>query len=50
MENKFNMAKSKNNKPIQRKIKDRGVASPGITKAGFTKYRRRLENGGKVTT
>ena len=33
----------------QRKYKDRGVAAPSIPKAGFTKTRRRLESGGKVT-
>lgn len=33
----------------QRKIKDRGVAAPSIPKAGITKRRRRLEDGGKAT-
>lgn len=33
----------------KRKYKDRGVADPGIPKAGFTKTRRRLEDGGKAT-
>ena len=32
-----------------KKIKDRGVAAPSITKAGITRRRRRLEDGGKVT-
>ena len=32
-----------------KKIKDRGVAAPSIHKVGFTKKRRRLEDGGKVT-
>jgi len=32
-----------------KKIKDRGVAAPSIPKAGFTKKRRRLEDGGKAT-
>ena len=36
-----------NNKD-KRKYKDRGVAAPSIPKAGFTKKRRRLENGGKA--
>lgn len=40
------MAKDKDN----RKYKDRGVAHPTIPKAGFTKKRRRLEDGGKATT
>lgn len=40
------MAKANDNK----KYKDRGVASPAIPKAGFTKKRRRLEDGGKTTT
>lgn len=40
------MAKKKDN----RKYKDRGVAAPSIPKAGFTKKRRRLEDGGKLTT
>lgn len=34
----------------QKKVKDRGVAAPSIPKAGFTKKRRRLEDGGKATT
>ena len=34
----------------KRKYKDRGVADPGIPKAGVTKHRRRLEDGGKSTT
>ena len=34
----------------RRRYKDRGVADPGIPRAGFTKTRRRLENGGKATT
>ena len=33
----------------QRKYNDRGVAAPSIPKAGFTKRRRRLEDGGKAT-
>ena len=33
----------------QRRIKDRGVAEPSIPKAGITKRRRRLEDGGKAT-
>jgi hypothetical protein len=33
----------------QRRIKDRGVAAPSIPKAGITKRRRRLEDGGKAT-
>ena len=32
-----------------KKIKDSGVAAPSIPKAGFTKRRRRLEDGGKAT-
>ena len=32
-----------------KKIKDRGVAAPSIPKIGFTKRRRRLEDGGKAT-
>ena len=32
-----------------KKIKDRGVPAPSIPKAGFTKRRRRLEDGGKAT-
>ena len=32
-----------------KKVKDRGVAAPSIPKAGFTKIRRRLEDGGKAT-
>lgn len=32
-----------------KKIKDRSVAAPSIPKAGFTKRRRRLEDGGKAT-
>ena len=40
------MAKDKDN----HKYKDRGVAHPTIPKAGFTKKRRRLEDGGKATT
>ena len=39
------MAKNSDN----RKYKDRGVAAPSIPKAGFTKKRRRLEDGGKAT-
>ena len=39
------MAKDNN----KRKYKDRGVAAPSIPKAGITKTRRRLENGGKAT-
>lgn len=38
---------AKNN--YQRKYNDRGVAAPSIPKAGFTKRRRRLEDGGKAT-
>ena len=41
-----------NQKPIEndrRKYKDRSVAAPSIPKAGFTKTRRRLEDGGKIT-
>lgn len=34
----------------KRKYKDRGVADPCIPKAGVTKHRRRLEDGGKSTT
>lgn len=30
-----------------KRIKDRGVAAPSIPKAGITKRRRRLEDGGK---
>jgi len=41
-----NIMAENNNK---RKYKDRGVAAPSIPKAGFTKKRRRLEDGGKVT-
>lgn len=33
----------------KRKYKDRTVADPGIPRAGFTKRRRRLEDGGKAT-
>lgn len=33
----------------KRKYKDRGVAHPTIPKAGITKKRRRLEDGGKAT-
>lgn len=33
----------------KRKYKDRGVADPAIPRAGFTKRRRRLEDGGKST-
>lgn len=33
----------------KRKYKDRGVAAPSIPKAGITKRRRRLEDGGKAT-
>ena len=36
-------------KSDKRKYKDRGVADPGIVKVGFTKKRRRLEDGGKTT-
>jgi len=43
------MTKS-NSKPAQKKYKDRGVAAPSIPKAGFTKKRRRLEDGGKAST
>jgi len=46
------MAKNnnKNNaRPAQKRIKDRGVAAPSIPKAGYTKHRRRLEDGGKIT-
>ena len=32
-----------------RKVKDRGVAHPTIPKAGFTRKRRRFEDGGKAT-
>ena len=32
-----------------KRIKDRGDAAPSIPKAGFTKRRRRLEDGGKAT-
>ena len=32
-----------------KRIKDRGVAAPSIPKVGFTKRRRRLEDGGKAT-
>ena len=32
-----------------KKIKGRSVAAPSIPKAGFTKKRRRLEDGGKAT-
>ena len=32
-----------------KKIKDRGVAAPSIPKAGITRRRRRLEDGGKAT-
>lgn len=39
-----------NSKPAQKKYKDRGVAAPSVPKAGFTKKRRRLEDGGKATT
>ena len=34
---------------IKLKYKDRGVATPSIPKAGITKKRRRLEDGGKST-
>lgn len=43
------IAKS-NSKPAQKKYKDRGVAAPSIPKAGITKKRRRLEDGGKAST
>jgi hypothetical protein len=33
----------------RRKYEDRGIAAPSIPKAGFTKRRRRLEDGGKAT-
>ena len=32
-----------------KKIKDRGISAPSIPKAGITKRRRRLEDGGKAT-
>ena len=32
-----------------KKIKDRGVAAPSMPKAGITKRRRRVEDGGKAT-
>ena len=32
-----------------KKIKDRGIAVPSIPKAGITRKRRRLEDGGKAT-
>lgn len=32
-----------------KKIKDRGIAALSIPKAGITKRRRRLEDGGKAT-
>lgn len=35
-------------KTDKRKYKDRGVAAPSIPKAGITKKRRRLEDGGKT--
>ena len=41
-----------NQKPIandRRKYKDRSVAAPSIPKVGFTKTRKRLEDGGKIT-
>lgn len=44
------MTKSKTKDTNKRKYKDRGVAAPSIPKAGITKKRRRLENGGKATT
>lgn len=37
------------NNMANRKYKDRGVAAPSIPKGGFTKKRRRLEDGGKAT-
>lgn len=43
--NSQTMAKTSNN----RKYKDRGVAAPSVPKAGITKKRRRLEDGGKAT-
>ena len=33
----------------RRKYKDRSIAAPSIPKVGFTKTRRRLEDGGKIT-
>ena len=40
------MAKSNDKKTV----KDRGTAHPTVPKAGFTRRRRRLEDGGKFTT
>lgn len=37
------------NSTDKKKFKDRVVAAPSIPKAGFTKKRRRLEDGGKAT-
>lgn len=34
----------------KKKVKDRGVPAPLVPKAGVTKKRRRLEDGGKATT
>ena len=39
------MAKNNN----KNRIKDRGRAHPTVPKAGITKNRRRLEDGGKAT-
>jgi hypothetical protein len=36
-------------KITNRRYKDRGVAAPSIPKAGITRRRRRLEDGGKAT-
>lgn len=38
------------NNSDKRKYKDRGIAHPTIPKAGITKRRRRLEDGGKIKT
>lgn len=54
MINTDNMSKTNNKQAAKatdrRKYKDRAVAAPSIPKAGITKKRRRLENGGKATT
>lgn len=44
------MANSNNNPKANKRIKDRGRGVPLVPKAGFTKQRRRLEDGGKATT
>lgn len=44
--NSTRKAKTKDNKTY----KNRGVATPLVPKAGVTRTRRRLEDGGKITT